>query len=273
MEIVFCRTRYDYQSYTDFWRLVELSGFEVVWLDEMQPGRDAVYIVSPRNGELPGVLPRLQGQRACRFVWWCLERPDDQGSVTRGGGLEDGIDELWLSDRWLAAKHEANGWGPVRFVPFGSHPDLGAKPLRVHQFDWTHMSYANPRRAAVYQAIHGVMLPNAWDGVRDQGLRLTRLMVNVHQDDWPVFEPLRFALATAYGLPIVSEWSESCYPYLAILAPYDEVADRANQAIWQLREDPTGPAARLVEDVALRSWVLACVDFPFRRCVEAAVCG
>jgi len=82
VDIVFCKTRADpefYRSYTDFWSLVELAGFPWMWLDELEPGRDAVYIVTPRNGELPPILPRLQGDRACKFVWWCLERPDAAG--------------------------------------------------------------------------------------------------------------------------------------------------------------------------------------------------
>lgn len=216
MDIVFCKTRADpefYRSYTDFWRLVELSEFEVVWLDELEPGRDAVYVVTPRNGELPGILPRLQGERRCKFVWWCLERPDAQGSVTRRKALENGIDELWLSDRWLARKHYQHGWGPVRFVPLGSNEGLGSPGNGHYLYDWAHLSYANPRRRAIYDRLPGPLMPNCWPPERHRRLQKTRFMINVHQDDWPVIEPLRFSLAIAYGMPIISEAVHDPYPY------------------------------------------------------------
>ena len=34
-EFYFVRTRYDYDSYADFWRLVRISGFPVRYVDEM----------------------------------------------------------------------------------------------------------------------------------------------------------------------------------------------------------------------------------------------
>lgn len=211
MDIVFCKTRWHYGSYTDYWRLVELAGFEQVYLDELEPGRKAVYIVSPRNGELPTVLPRLQGRHDCKFVWWCLERPDAQGSVTESQPVEQAIDELWLSDRWLAGMHEDFGWAPVRYVTLGSHRDLG-QPGKQTEFDWTHLSYAIPRRQAIYNFIGGKMLPNCWDVARHEGLQGTRIMLNVHQDEWPVVEPLRWALAAAYALHLISERVHDPYP-------------------------------------------------------------
>ena len=41
-EIVFCQTRWEYQSYTDFWALVRLAQFPTVWLGEAETGRGAV---------------------------------------------------------------------------------------------------------------------------------------------------------------------------------------------------------------------------------------
>ncbi len=34
-EITFVKTRHVYDSYTDFWRLVELSGFPTIYYDEL----------------------------------------------------------------------------------------------------------------------------------------------------------------------------------------------------------------------------------------------
>lgn len=271
MDIVFLRTRWHYGSYTDYWRLVELAGFETIWLDELEPGRKAIYIVSPRNGELPDVLARLQGDHACKLVWWCLERPDAQGSVTRGQALEEGIDELWLSDRWLANLHREKGWGPVRFVPLGSHEDLGynerlGHPRIAYEYAWTHMSYANPRRMGVYSRILARMLPNCWGPARDQGLRLTRIMLNVHQDDWPVIEPLRWALAAAYGMTLISEWVEDPYPLKSGLHLEMDVYDCLHLLVNHILE-------RLGEDHGTNLWIQLTRNFTFGGCVrEAAAC-
>ena len=281
MEIIFCKTRADpefYRSYTDFWRLVELAGFEVVWLDELEPGRDAVYVVTPRNGELPGVLPRLQGDRRCKFVWWCLERPDTLGSVTRGKAIEENIDELWLSDRWLASLHHQRGWGPVRFVPVGSHEGLGdfgwvdgrpstkelPMPLR-----WAHMSYIVPRRKAIYDRIRCGPVANCWGDERDIVLKASWAMVNVHQDEWPVIEPLRFALAAAWGLMIFSETVADAFPYR------DRIDARFVMREWlpsDVNMFPMTPRSRVHwAQTRFDCWQRMTQEFEFGKCVKEAV--
>ena len=264
MDIVFCETRWHYQSYTDYWRLVELAGFERVYLDELEPSRRAIYIVSPRNGELPPVLDRLQGDHACKFVWWCLERPDAQGSVTESRALEDGIDELWLSDRWLANLHRSKSWGPVRYVTLGSHRELG-QPGDQARFDWAHLSYAVPRRQGIYDFIGGRMLPNCWDGERDEGLRGTRVMLNVHQDEWLVIEPLRWALAATYALHLVSERVHDPYPLRPgvefVMGGYETLI-QVTQSFMGLPNSDYGPKLR---DRLTR-------QFEFGSCVKEAAC-
>jgi len=266
VDIVFCRTRYEYQSYTDFWRLVELSEFETVWLDELEPGRDACYIVTPRNGELPGVLARLSGQRRCKFVWWCLERPDAQGSVTRGGSIEKEIDELWLSDRWLTNLHRLRGWGPVRFVPVGSHKALGRDGNGNYVYDWTHLSYANERRLAIYDRLPGRMMPNCWPPLRDHKLAETMVMVNVHQDNWAVIEPLRFALAAAFAMPIVSEYSHDTFPYelgLDVISTQGMGFKETLGFVWH--------NFSMAKEYGMRTKAIMTEELTFRHCVEEAV--
>ena len=50
-EIRFVRTRHFYESYQDFFRLVELSDFETIYVDELDISKEGVYIVCPMNGE------------------------------------------------------------------------------------------------------------------------------------------------------------------------------------------------------------------------------
>ena len=277
MDIVFGRTRYDYQTYTDYWRLVELAGFETIWLDELEPGRDALYIVSPKNGEWGAgndrdflVIPlRLQGHHQCKVIWWCLERPDNTGTITHGAPLCEGFDQLWLSDRWLA---QLEGWPrypKAQFVPMGSDERL-ANPIcmdSVHRYLWTHMSYANPRRLGIYDRLPGPVAPNAWGYERDAILGSTRFMVNVHQDDHLVCEPLRFALASAWAMPVLSEKCQDASPYEPTQFEYSRMVAEAKRPL--LSNSNTERA--IWRQIGERNWDIGCVHFPFRRCVETAV--
>lgn len=271
MNIVFCRTRYEYQSYTDFWQLVALAGFETVWLDELEPRHKNVYIVTPRNGELPAVLSRLQGKHSCKFVWWCLERPDQQGSVTEGQPLEPGIDKLWLSDFWLANVHHRAGWGPVQFVPVGSHRDLGEQAAPPWKCDWTHLSYATSRRIIVYSRIEGRLLGNCWDPTRDRALQHTKLLVDVHQDNWPVLDPLRLALAAGYGISVIAEEVNNSWPYRpdwdVLFVPYDQIVQEINAAIRGERADIGEEPLSLGAICRQRMTT----EFEFGKCVKEAV--
>lgn len=273
MEVVFLRTRWEYQSYTDFWELVKLGGFEVRYLDELEPGREAVYVFSPKQGELESVLPRLKGEHACKVAWWCLERPDANGSVTESKAIPAGLDMLWLSDAWLARRHTFYGWGPVQWIPLGSNEGLGTPGNGNHLYHWAHLSYATGRRQEVYHNLWGKCLPNCWGEERDKALRATRLMVNVHQDDWPVLEPLRFALAAAYGLPIVSEKVHDSAPYREgydfVQVAYQEMPGRINAILAGKRSEGTPDPWRAT---GLHARERMCGDFEFGRCVREAAC-
>jgi hypothetical protein len=261
-EIVFCRTRWEYQSYTDFWALVTLAQFPTVWLDEAEPGRDAVYIVSPKNGELDGVLPRFQGSHQAQLVWWCLERPDENGSITKGAPLPRGVSKVWLSDRWQAALE-----GPVKaqFVPLGSHEGLanGYELDHPYAYHWTHQSYANGRRQAIYGNLKGRMGPNAWGEERDRILGSTRFMVNVHQDRHLVCEPLRLALASAWARAVLSETCRDPFPYEPMMFDYDALVLGINLVLEELGEKAT--------ERGERNWDIGCIEYPFGECVKTAV--
>ena len=86
-------------------------------------------------------------------------------------------------------------------------------------------------------------------------------MLNVHQDTDMIMEPLRFALAAAYGLPVLTE---NLYE---VSHPYDK--------IYQFPLNDIGRAMRMalrnysqfsLEAVALRGLVIG--PYSFRNCVE-----
>ncbi len=87
-------------------------------------------------------------------------------------------------------------------------------------------------------------------------------MLNVHQDTDMIMEPLRFALAAAYELPILTEnLYENSYPYIVGIThfPIGDIASAMLMAVRrygvllsgakELRELVTGP-------------------YSFRRCIK-----
>jgi hypothetical protein len=101
------------------------------------------------------------------------------------------------------------------FVPIGSHPDLGRPgDLSEKHYDVVHlMSYTGRRSDSWYKDPGITVAPNGWGDVKDVSLRASKLMINIHQDDDRFLEPLRFSLAAAYGLPIITESCLNIYPY------------------------------------------------------------
>jgi len=234
MHQVFVRTRHVYDSYQDLWRLVELSGIETCYVDELRFDRDVLYVCATINGEIrPHIVNERKrcgaGVRA-RTAAWALERPDAPSAPPWEAEVTDLLrffDIVWVSDQTLQALDPR-----TRFVPFGSHAGLGSSSKREMAYDVAFMGYMIPRRDSIAAQLraHGLRVaPNGWGAERDTILRSTRLMLNVHQHErpMPVGEPLRFALAAAYQLPLVSELVERPAPltngYDVLLRTYDEL--------------------------------------------------
>lgn len=285
-DITFVRTRYDYDSYIDFFRLVELAGFPTIYVDQLDLARPGVFIVAPVNGEwrphLMNEGRRLKEERTpvgAHLVTWNIERPSGSaGSVGQyaqecrmlmdGRYREDGeikqadvrfADEVWVSDRKLADETM------TRFVVLGSHPDFG-QPSDEKVWNVTHQSYANPRRQNVYKHFHnGEVGPNCWPPDRDEVIAKSRVGLCVHQDNHPFLEPLRLAIFAAHGLPILTETVMDAYPYgdeTVVHAPFDVMVTRARQ---MLNDYPR------FRGMGLRCRELMTVEFEFGKVVREAV--
>ena len=213
-DIVFVRTRVVYDSYLDFWHLVELSGFSTIYVDEVDISEHVIYITTPLNGEWRPHIDNQSGKvRRCHTVHWNLERPSGSGGVGFYAiSCEELIskryfDEVWVSDKRLADETH------TRFVVLGSDDGLG-EPGNDKRYDFCHMSYIVPRRQAVYDKHPKELVgPNCWPPERDDVLKKSKFALNIHQDIYPFQEPLRFALFAAYGLPILTETIYDSYPF------------------------------------------------------------
>lgn len=265
-EITFVKTRHPYDSYMDFYRLVELSGFPTIYVDEVDVTQPGVYITSPMNGEWrPHIDNQKNKVRNAHLILWNIERPSGSAGAVGKYGQSNReliynrqIDEVWVSDRRLAEETS------LRFVVLGSDEGLG-QPGADKVFDFCHMSYEVPRRTGIYKNFTNIG-PNAWPPERDDILRKSRFAVNVHQDVHPFQEPLRFALFAAYGLPIISETIYDGYPWsdeYMVYSDYDGLPGKIKEILKNdyQRWFAMGQKARQ----------LMCHDYQFGKVVREAV--
>lgn len=279
-DIIFARPRTPYDSYQDFLRLIELSGFPLIYTDEIDADSDNVYIYSPSNGDTRNGWP---GAKA-RIIHYQLEwetHPNDQHP------LDPGVSEKWTHDAWHAERIGA------RYVPIGSHPDLAGywglfrddqgqpEHVWVHyvhrykpeqpKYDVAMMAYMTNRRIYIQAEAErkGITFaPNAWEKKRCDLLNESRAMLHVHQhDDVPGVASLRLVVAAAYRLPVITE---TCADYgifdnsTLLMSQYNYLVDFTES--WLKPEC----AARLADyGEALHG--LLCVEHTFRKVIEGAV--
>ena len=261
--VIFARPRWEYGSYVDLYTLIELSGYPLIYVDEIDAQSDNTYIYTVDNGE---TLDGWPDARARVIHWqfeWDFESP-----------CRPGVSERWTSDAWFAGKTGA------RFVPLGSHAGLKAgcdTPER--DYDTVMLGYNVPRRGTILTQLQdrGLRLPlrdgrqlltSAWGDERHRVLSRSRSMLHVHQwDDIPTIAPLRVALAAAYSLPLIMEAPADKTPLnysTALCSDYANLADFT--AMWTRRNE-----ARILEDYGRGLHNLLCRDKTFRVNVEAAL--
>ncbi len=267
--ITFVRTRHEYMSYMDFWRLVELSKFPTIYVDELDVSKDGVYIVCPMNGEWrPHIDNQSDKLRNAHLILWNLERPSGSaGSVgqyaadNRELQAKRHIDDIWHSDQRLA--HETG----QSFIVLGSDERLAVSGNSEKKYNFCHMSYMTDRRKRIYNGFPQETIgQNCWPPERDDILRKSRFALNVHQDNHPYQEPLRFALFAAYGLPILSESIFESFPWgdeFMITAGYDHLIQRMNELL--------GDGYSHWQAIGRKAKERMCREFNFRRMVEDKV--
>lgn len=194
--IIFARPRHEYGSYQDAWQLIALSGYPLVYYDEIDVDVDAVYILMIRNGEMEAGFP----QSRARLILWDMEyRREPTPPIP-------GVSEVWHMD---AAQARLIG---AKYVPVGGHAGL-RQSIQVYPeplYDVAYLAYMTYRRQVIHAELlaRGLRLPptSAWGAERDAILNASRVYLHVHQhDDIPAVPGLRLVVAAAYGLPVVTE--------------------------------------------------------------------
>lgn len=260
-DVTFVKTRTYYQPYDDYYRLAELSGYPICYIDEIDAyDPSKVYIISPLNGEWQHGWP---GAKA-RLVFNQLEWHTDHSRVE----LPPGVSEAWTGDRWHADLIGA------RFVPIGSHPDLNLHPDEhaAKQYDIAFMAYTDiHRRKCILDALKAQgfsIAPNGWGDERDQILRQSRVMVHVHQhENIPTIAPLRWCIAAAYHLPIISETVSNRAPFLPqhfLSWDYDQLAEKVSENLQMHQYSWLNEYGENLHN-------FLCHEFTFRNSIERAL--
>lgn len=256
----------DLDSYTDYRRLIELSSFERVNVDQIIDD-GSVYICAPateRLGHKYIELATPKGNKlSSKFIYWMLERPPlDANKIV--GYWDFMFSEIWAHDAVFMATENPK----VQLVRIGSDSRLKMEDSlddyrAPKSFDFIHLCAPLGRRWHVLQHLPGITAPNAWGAVRALNLRSAKFMLNVHQDNYYYMEPLRIALAAAYQLPLLTEdlYPGNFAPGLLVQQPYCDILDTAIQ--WVNTGKATVEASRLYEKY--------CIDETFEKNVRKAL--
>src|SRR5689334_23363759 len=68
--IIFARPRHDYASYRDVYNVIDLSGFPLRFVDEIDWSQDVTVIGTPKHPE----WLTIPTHKRARLIWWNLER-------------------------------------------------------------------------------------------------------------------------------------------------------------------------------------------------------
>lgn len=263
------RTDREYASYRDFWELVRLSGFRSIFRRDIDPDSNTKYIFTIHSDE--DRLRDVPSNRRCELIWWNLERPEPDGSSPDMAAFHRSIDYAlsYCNTVWVSDLHYANLHPRLVHVVLGSHKDLCLDGSHLQsKYDVSLMSYMNGRRNAMsLSAMDGLTVsPNGWGQDRDKILRSSVVMVNMHQTDSLIGAPLRFALAAAYRMPLVSEHMFNPWPLVD-----------GQHFVSARPEDINGAVRSLLEDYVRRERIgtrlhqLLTEKWTFRVGVEDAV--
>lgn len=275
----------DYASYTDFWRLVDLSGFRTVPHQSVDLGQaSTTYIFPTLDQNMMACLEGcLRGLRKARIVFWNLERPDanlrpgmDVNETYRRATDEIfvWVDEIWVSDRLVHSMDPR-----PKFVVLGGHPDL-IKPAAAaaaavkskSKNDIVHIGQVTDRRREILRRLKPYCLVKeavSYGPERAAALSSSRLMIGIDRVDGLHFSAsLRWIVAAALRLPMLQEEVADPYPLVnnesIIMVPYEHLVDTAKRVIDL---NPAGDLAKIGEaayDTYCRKWT-------FRRGIEEAL--
>jgi len=267
--VIFASTRHHYKPYDDVYRLAELSGYRVEYIDaidyEFWCDPNNIVIGLTKHFEWNNAVSHIQDMRA-RFIWWSFERgiKDAPMMDMSSSFVPSYASEVWASDRAYASSIGA------KYVFLGGHRAFGSVDVRDKPYDIVTLMYYSGRRQRLAGELQGYRLADTheglWGNERHERLMSTRLMLSAHQDDKPYSEPIRFMLAGCYALPLLSETCEDSGYWVAGQHYASQSLDSLVNHAGYLLDDPVCLAR-----YGAAAWRLVCVERTFRQEVEAAL--
>lgn len=266
-DVIFCATDFylqgGYRSYVDFFHLVKLAGYPIIPVSQIDPDSDNTFIFTPANGETVNGWPNARAN----IILWQLE-----WMLTDEHNTPPGVTCVWASDAGFA---KANGF---EYVPMGSDDRLNVVDANVYSgksfekpYDVSLLSYQTGRRQVITQQLqqHGVGLApvsGLWEWPRSIALLQSHAMVHVHQHDHiQTVAPLRWALAAAHRLPMITETiaDRGIFGYgCMVQADYEFLAAFTANMLKD---------KRLLADYASALHGLLCEEYTFKKVIEAHV--
>lgn len=273
-DIIFCKTRYQdtvvhvdpdgkehkgYGSYLDLWHMVEWNKYPLIYVDQIEPESDNTYIFSPANGETTNGWPNAKAE----IILWQLE-----WQLTTEHNTPSGVRRVWASDAWFAKEHG------YEYVPMGSDErlnELGNQYPAQKRYDVAILSYQTHRRQAITAQLEqsGLRLApisGVWGRLRSDVLLSSYAMVHTHQNDnMPTIAPLRWAIAAAHSLPMISETvnDRGIFGYSTMVqADYKFLSAFT---VNMLKDK------RLLVDYGAALHELLCKEYTFRKVIESNV--
>lgn len=274
MEIAFASPAFNYKSYSDLHEVFGKCGVKHVKFPNMDPyAKDTVYICTPANGELEHI--RNYKDRTCKVVWWFLERVQNVNEFKgfkreQDAGFWDGV---LVSDMGYYDELKKRGVN-VAFCPIGVHETFGTPDFSAKKrWDIVHISYRDIwRRSQLFGKIpKGISIaPNGWGEKRRQSLHHSKFLLNTHQDETQVIEPLRLILAVCHGVPIITETITRPRPYhdsgRMLMVEYKRIPRYVSDRVRDYTRNPTP-----FVDSAKRNYEFFSSHFPFFSSVEHAI--
>lgn len=265
-QVYFVRPHYEYDSYFDLYRLIELSGYPLIFYEDIDRDSENFYILTMLNGEINengwGDNPRAT--IALYDIEWRLKESDyawPESDLI----LPKGVTRVLTGDKWYAERIGA------QYVPLGSHSGLAGNATITdgQTFDVAPLSYRTGRRNAALGQMQDkglTIAPNAWGEERDAILKGAATVVHVHQHDRvPTVAPLRYAIAAAWHKPLISEsvHDRGIFDDCVLYAEFDALADYTELMVRRYPE--------LLQAKADELHSLLCVDNSFRSFIEKAL--
>lgn len=257
-QVIFCRTVYPYESYFDLWKIIELSGYPLIYCNEIDPESDNFYIYTVANGENRNGWPNAKA----RIVFFQLEYQMGKEN------LAPGVSEMWTADFAHAKRIGA------RYVPLGSHPLLkcAGEVNEPKQFDVAMLAAPSGRRydaGGEFERAAVSVAPNGWGEERHKILSLSRAMVDIRQwHEHPFVAAQRWCIAAAYKLPMFTEPVDRRSIFQPGMHYFESEIDGIGEFVkgW-MHENNT----KILENLGERLHYLLCDQWSFRNIIEANV--